>query len=282
MRVQESWVGAANRLADHGVEVPSLEAEVLVRHVLGIDRAQFFAALSDGLHCPDEGEIDRLVGRRLAGEPLAYIQGRREFYGLELVVNPSVLVPRQETETLVDQVLELSKNMPEQGLRVADVGTGSGAIAIAIAVNLPRATLYAIDSSREALEVARVNCDNHDVSERVHLRPGDLVDALPCDMDIIVSNPPYIQSGELEHLAEEVRREPTIALDGGVDGLRVIRRLFQQAPPLLRPGGKLVVEIAPEQLESVSALARNTVPAGRVSFRRDLLGLPRAVVLSLS
>jgi release factor glutamine methyltransferase len=282
VRVQESWVGAANRLADHGVEVPSLEAEVLVRHVLGIDRAQFFAVLSDGLPCPDEGEIDRLVARRLAGEPLAYIQGHREFYGLELVVNPSVLVPRQETETLVEQVLELSKHMPAEGLRVADVGSGSGAIAIAIAVNLPQATLYATDASREALEVARVNCDNHGVSERVHLYPGDLVDALPCDVDIIVSNPPYIESGELEHLAEEVRREPAIALDGGVDGLRVIRRLFQQAPPLLRPGGKLVVEIAPEQLESVSALARNTVPAGQVSFRRDLLGLPRAVVLSLS
>ena len=281
MKIQESWVGAANRLADHGVEVPSLEAEVLVRHVLGIDRAQFFAALSDGLSCPDESKIDRLVAHRLAGEPLAYIQGHREFYGLELVVNPSVLVPRQETETLVDQVLELSKHIA-QGLRVADVGTGSGAIAIAIAVNLPQATVYATDASSEALEVARVNCNNHDVSERVHLYSGDLVDSLPCDMDIIVSNPPYIQSDELEQLAEEVRREPPIALDGGADGLRVIRRLFQQAPPLLRPGGKLVVEIAPEQLESVSALARNTLPAGQVSFRRDLLGLPRTVVLSLS
>jgi len=282
MRIQESWVGTASRLADRGIEVPSLEAEVLVRHVLGIDRAQFFAALSDGLPCPDEGEIDRLVARRLAGEPLAYIQGCREFYGLELVVNPNVLVPRQETETLVDQVLELSKHMPAEGLRIADIGTGSGAIAIAIAVNLPQATLYATDASREALEVARVNCDYHDVSKRVHLHPGDLLDVLPCDMDIIVSNPPYIQSDKLEHLAQEVRQEPAVALDGGADGLKVIRRLFQQAPPLLRLGGKLVVEIAPEQLESVSALAQNTVPAGQVSFRRDLLGLPRAVVLSLS
>ena len=282
MTVQESWVGAANRLADHGVEVPSLEAEVLVRHVLGIDRAHFFAALSDGLPCPDEAEIDRLVTRRLTGEPLAYIQGHREFYGLELVVNPSVLVPRQETETLVDQVLELSKRMPAQGLRIADVGTGSGAIAIAVAVNLPHATVYATDASREALEVANINRSKHGVSVQVHLHHGDLIDALPCDMDIIVSNPPYIRSGEVTQLAEEVRREPAVALDGGADGLRLIRRLFQQAPARLRPGGGLVVEISPEQLESVSELARDAVPGGRVSFRRDLLGLPRAVVLSLS
>ena len=282
MRVQESWVGAATRLADHGVEVPSLEAEVLVRHVLGIDRAQFFASLTDGLPRSDEGEIDRLVARRLNGEPLAYIRGHREFYGLELVVNTSVMVPRQETETLVDQVLELSKHMTPQGLRIADVGTGSGAIAIAIAVNLPQATVYATDVSREALEVADINRSKHGVSVQVHLHHGDLIDALPCDMDIIVSNPPYIRSSEVEQLAEEVRREPAVALDGGADGLRLIRRLFQQAPPRLRPGGGLVVEIAPEQLESVSGLARDAVPGGMVSFRRDLLGLPRAVVLSLS
>ena len=281
MKVSESWAGATDRLSAHGVPEPSLEAEVLVRHALGVDRSQFFANLNQGLVHHQKGQIDRLVERRILGEPLAYIRGHREFYGLEFVVNRHVLVPRQETETLVDEVLELSSRPPLARLRIADIGTGSGAIAVSIAVNETRAVVFATDASREALEIADANCVRHGVSERVQLLRGDLVEPLPGLMDIIVSNPPYIRSAEIEGLQAEVRREPTIALDGGHDGLEPTRRLLREAPDKLRPGGSLVIEIEPEQVHIVRALASKAAPRGRVYSIADIQGVSRAVVLAL-
>ena len=286
MTVRESWVQGAEQLANSGVADAPIEAEVLLRHAMDVERADFFASLQQPLSTSGQVRMDRSVQRRTAGEPLAYILGRREFYGLDFQVSSHVLVPRQETELLVDEVLEFARARPErsrraQRLLIADVGTGSGAIAVAIARHLPQATVYATDSSPQALQSAGINSRRHGVSNRVHLRHGDLLEALEAPVDVVVSNPPYLRTGELPGLPPEVRREPQCALDGGPDGLQVIRRLFLQAPGRIRAEGVLIVEIAPQQLEPVTRMARAAFPSARVSFARDLLGLPRVVSVLL-
>ena len=289
MKIRESWMRATEQLAHNGVPDASIEAEVLLRHAMDVERADFFAALHHRLDAPDQERVDMSVRRRASGEPLAYILGHREFYGLDIQVDSHVLVPRQETELLVDKVLELAEdetfraapNRHGRALLIADVGTGSGAIAVAIAHHLPQAIVYATDSSRQALAVADINRRRHGVSNRVHLRQGDLLEALQAPVDVIVSNPPYIRTDELAGLPIEVRREPSGALDGGHDGLQIIHRLFLQAPRRIRAGGCLLVEIAPQQLEDVSRLGREAFPSAKVSFARDLLGLPRVVCVGL-
>ena len=272
MTLRTAWTQARSRLEHAGVEDAALEAEVMLRHALGIDRAAFFAALEEPADAPG---LERAVERREAGEPLAYVLGRREFYGLDILVTPAVLIPRQETEHLVDAILEIGGG--RAGLAVADVGTGSGAIAVAAAVNLPACRVHATDVSQAALRVARDNCRMHRVEGRVELRHGDLLDALDGPVDVIASNPPYVRTGEIGGLAREIGREPVEALDGGPDGLDVIRRLFDQAPAALNPGGAVLVEIDPRQLPAVTSLAAAAFPGGRVAHRLDLAGRPRVV-----
>jgi release factor glutamine methyltransferase len=286
MKLRESWVRSMAQLEHAQIADAGIEAEVLIRHALAVERADFFAALNDQLAPPQEARVSRLVERRMAGEPLAYITGRREFYGLDFYVSPGVLIPRQETELLVDRVLEIyvdgslgAHDGPGHKLAIADVGTGSGAIAIAIAHHLPSATVYATDASREALLVADINRRRHAVERRVHLRQGDLLEALEAPVDAIVSNPPYLRTDELAGLPREVRREPSRALDGGADGLDIVRRLMREAPSHLRPGGRVVVEIAPQQLGPVLRLGRKAFPGASLSFARDMLGLPRMVTI---
>ena len=282
MTVRESWLVARDRLANSSVADAGLEAEVILRHALGLGRAEFFAALGDEVLQAQGALAESLVRRRASGEPLAYILGSREFYGLDFWVNPDVLVPRQETELLVDKVLEFCAARPsDRRLAIADIGTGSGAIAVAIAKNLPHATIYATDSSRSALVVTEVNRRRHQVADRVHLRRGDLLEALEAPVDVVVSNPPYVRARELAGLPREVRREPASALDGGADGLEMIRLLLRQAPDYVRPGGLLAVEIAPGQLDPVTEIARTRFPRAAVSHELDLSGMPRVVKVSL-
>lgn len=277
--LRQAWANARDRLADAGIADASLEAEVLLRTALGIDRTGFLASL--GQPVPDDRleAAEKLLVRRLDGEPLAYVVGAREFYGLEFAVDPSVLVPRQETEHLVDAVLDYSRRRGDPPLEVADVGTGSGAIAVAIAHRLRAATVYATDVSPRALEVADANRRRHGVGARVHLREGDLLDALPGPVHVIASNPPYIPTGELTSLPLDVRREPVEALDGGPDGLSIVRRLVRGAHARLRPGGRLLVEIAPDQLDAVAAVASENFPEAEVGFERDLSGASRLLVV---
>lgn len=217
--------------------------------------------------------------RRVAGEPLAYITGHREFYGLDFVVSPAVLIPRQETELLVDAALDFARGNADDSISIADVGTGSGAIAVAVAHSLPQAHVHATDCSAAALQVAERNCRKHGVANRVSLLHGDLLDPLPLGVDLIVSNPPYIASRLLPELPREVRREPQLALDGGEHGLDVIGRLIKQAPAKLNAGGRLILEISPEQLEAVRELARTFLPDAVVEHRNDLLELARCVTV---
>ena len=283
MRIRESLVKTASLLSSDGIDDADLEAEVLLRHALGWRRTELFAALEAPVPPSVEGQLRILVNRRLGREPLAYLLGHREFYGLDFLVNAHVLIPRQETEVLVDRTLEhcSSRKGRRDGLLIADVGTGCGAIAIAIAANLPHVTICATDVSREALTVADINRRHHGLQERVQLVRADLLHGLPGPADVIVSNPPYLKTEEIPQLAAEIGREPVRALNGGADGLDVIRRLLHQAGSALRPGGCLLVEIAPEQQEAVSQLATELFRNAHVSFASDSLGLARALVVEL-
>ena len=281
MKISQFLARAAEQLSERHIPDPYIEAEVLLRHVLGMKRAELFVASDEALTSHQEERVRRFLRRRLEGEPLAYIVGHREFYGLDFVIDRHVLIPRQETELLVDRVLEYARSRPGEDLRIVDVGTGSGALAVAIARQLPRATLYATDVSRQALLVADVNRRRHGVSNRVHLCQGDLLEALGGSVDIIVSNPPYIRTGEMAHLGSEVRREPPRALDGGADGLDVTRSLLQQVPARLYPGGLVLVEISPEQRGEVKRMAQEVIPGASVSSAKDLLGLPRVLIVEL-
>ena len=269
-------------LRDGGIAEWGVEAEALLRHVLGVCRSEFLTLVYGDDAClssSQSGHLESLLERRLSGEPLAYIVGTREFYGLELNVNEHVLIPRQETELLVDVVLEYLPSFgPEP--TVVDVGTGSGAMALAIAAHNESVDLLATDVSRQALDVARRNASKLELDDRVRFVRCDLLEAVGGPVDIIVSNPPYIPSGQIRHLQAEVQREPMIALDGGDDGLEPFRRLLSQAKEKLNTGGVVVVELMPEQMEVAAEIARQGMPSlSGLWTREDLMGSERALVL---
>lgn len=270
----------AATLDRHDIQDSRLEAEVLLRHVLRYDRARFYASLNEPTNAECVELALNLVERRVNREPLAYITGHREFYGLDFMVSPAVLIPRQETELLVDAALKFACESDDSGISVADIGTGSGAIAIAVAANLPSAHVYALDRSTGALQIAALNCRKHGISDRITLLEGDLLAPLPKPVDLIVSNPPYIPSQLLHGLAPEVQREPKLALDGGKKGLKVISRLLEQAPSKLKAGGSLILEISPEQAEAIQFMAGKRFPTADISYATDLLGLTRCVIVS--
>lgn len=258
---------------------PRLDAELLLAHVLQVPRAQLWAR-PERLLTPDEQASYRgLVTRRIAGEPLPYITGWIEFYGLEFAVDPRVLIPRPETETLIDLALAWQAEAACRVLEVADVGTGSGCIAIALAHAWhAQAHIYALDLSTEALAVARANAERHGVAGRISFVQSDLLLALPCPVDLIVSNPPYVAAGD--PLPQPVREhEPCLALDGGADGLDLIRRLLIQAPDYLRPGGAMLIEIGAAQGATVLDLARSAFPQAEVIVHLDLAGLDRVLMV---
>ncbi len=291
--LRQSLIAVRSVLRDGGVLEFRVEAEVLLRHVLGIDRSEFLTLVygSDlGLTDSQSLQLQSLLTRRLSGEPLAYIIGHREFYGLDLHVTDDVLIPRQETELLVDIVLEFYRKArrgrfqtcPYQPM-VVDVGTGSGGLALAIATHARTANLVATDISQDALDVARRNAINLGLSDRVEFIHGDMLSPIQGPIDVIVSNPPYIPSDEIEGLAVEVRQEPRIALDGGIDGLDPLRRLFAQTSGKLATGGVLIVELMPEQMDRAEKLAVETMGHGiEVTSHKDLMGNKRALVVRRS
>jgi release factor glutamine methyltransferase len=253
-------------------DLPRLEAEVLLAHVLGTSRTALLAHSERRLTSNQLTNYQTLIRRRASDYPLPYLTGCVEFYGLEFEVTPEVLIPRPETETLVDLALA---RQPET---VADVGTGSGCIAVSLAVHLPEATVHAIEVSPAALAVAQRNVERHGVAERVRLMIGDVLTPRPGRAALIVSNPPYIPTGECASLQASVRNhEPLLALDGGPDGLAIIRRLLAQAPAVLYPGGALLIEIGADQGEEASLLARTYFPEAEVRVHPDLAGRDRVL-----
>ena len=279
-------VGAAvvrtrNALAHAGVAEAPLEAELLLADTLETDRTGLLAGLSDLLSEERQRHLDSLLSRRMQREPLAYLRGKREFYGLDFHVGPGVLIPRPETETLVEEALALAAlRESEQGTIIADVGTGSGIIAVSLAVHLPRSKLYATDISNTALSTARGNARRHGVDARIAFLGGDLMEPLPERVDIVAANLPYLSTGAIQDLEPEIALyEPREALDGGPGGLDLVRRLLAQAPGHLRTGGALLLELDPWQMDAASRAALQAMPGAAVRCVRDLAGDERVLVV---
>jgi release factor glutamine methyltransferase len=267
---------ARSILAENNIEDAPLEGELLLGHALKISRTQLYLDLDHELSPRQEQTLWRLVERRLNGEPTAYITTHREFYGLDFYVDPRVLVPRPESELLVEIALGLAQNHPLS--TIADIGTGCGAIAISLALELPQVKIYATDISAPALKVALVNCQKYGVIDRVRLLHGDMLDPLPEPVDLIIANLPYVKESEIDG----VKFEPQLALDGGSDGTERIRQLCRQAGSELRPGGSLLLEIGQGQREAVTALLNTLIPDGEIEVTPDLSGIDRVIRLSLT
>jgi release factor glutamine methyltransferase len=277
--VRQATREAVQALEGERVDSPRLDAELLLAHALGTNRAWVLAHPERRLTPKELTRFRDLVGRRLGREPLAYITGHREFFGLDLAVDARVLIPRPETELLVEQALALARRLPEPPL-IADVGAGSGAIAVALAVHLPAARIYALDQSPDPLAVSAQNARRHGVEGRVVCLEGDLLDPLPETVHIVTANLPYVASEEWESLAPEIRvHEPQAALDGGPGGLEVIRRLLAMAGRHLRPQGAILLEIGAEQGPAARTLAAEHFPQARVDLHQDYAGLDRLLIL---
>ncbi|MCK4862690.1 MAG: peptide chain release factor N(5)-glutamine methyltransferase, partial [Dehalococcoidales bacterium] len=265
--------------ADNNIDDASLESEVLLKHVLGIDRVQLYSDLDRNLTPSYEEALNKLLERRIQGEPSAYITGHREFYGLDFRVDCNVLIPRPETELLVEKAIRLAKS--HTITRIADIGTGCGAIAVSLAMNLPETTIYASDVSKPALEVARYNCEKHGMADRIVLLEGDMLEPLPEPVDLIIANLPYVREAELTDDGS-LSYEPSLALNGGEDGLDRIRVLCRQAGNKLCDNGFVLLEIGQGQAEAITALIQETYPSSRIEVECDLAGIERAVSLRLT
>ena len=261
------------------MEEAVLEADVLVRHVLHMERADLLARPDTPLSSAQAAALETLLARRLRREPLAYVLGHREFHGLDFRVTADVMVPRPETETLVEEALAWAGARPDP-ITVADIGTGSGCIVVSLAVGLPDARFVATDVSQAALAVAEGNARRHGVAERVRLLSGYLLQPLPGHVDLIVANLTYVPSGRIDSLQPEVRdHEPREALDGGPDGTDLLRPLLRHAGAYLRPAGALMLEIDEEQGSTMAEAARTAFPAAAVCVLPDLSGRDRVLVV---
>ena len=262
------------RFTERGLDSPRLDAELLAAHAFGMTRLHLYTQFDRPLLAEELAALRALVKRRQAGEPVAYLTGHKEFWSLDLHVDARVLIPRPDTETLVELALEVIA--VDLDAQVADIGTGSGAIALAIAKQRPRAQVTATDLSNEALLVARANADR--LGLNLTFESGDLLSALAPNarFHLIVANLPYIPSADIPGLAPEVRSEPMRALDGGPDGLDLVRRLIASAPAHLHPGGVLALEIGAGQADDTVALM---AAGGFVAPQRrsDLGGIERVI-----
>lgn len=264
---------AEDRLRAAGVESPGLDARVLFRHVRTLTAAELFLHLDDPVSSEHSSALYQLVERRASGEPVAYLTGRREFYGLDLQVTPDVLIPRPETELLVERAIA---GLPA-ATRVVDVGTGSGAIAIAVAHHRQDVRMLAVDRSAAACRIAAVNIRAQHVERAVGVACADLLSAVRWPVDAVLANLPYVPHNELPGLPAEVQQEPKQALDGGVDGLALYRRLFADLAGR-RPFPALILcEIAPTQVAAMLAQAAASLPHHRVQVLPDLAGRARLV-----
>jgi release factor glutamine methyltransferase len=278
MRVVELIAQGAKRLSEAGCLDVWLESLLILSHTLGKSKEWVLAHPEAQVVQEEEHLFFSLLERRAKREPLPYILGQVEFYGITLKIDRRALIPRPETELLVEKALEWARSLPS--LTVADVGTGSGAVAIALALHLgEKGLVYGLDSSPQALELAQENAALNRVEKRIVFLLSDLLSALEKPVDLIVANLPYVPSAQLEKLAPELQWEPREALDGGPDGLESIRKLLSQAPSYLKRGGAILLEVGPGQARKVKALARKAFPHARISSFPDLRGIMRVVMV---
>ena len=274
---------ARQKLSQAGIDDACIEAEFLMRHTVGVSKTQLYSEPDRAITSAEANRVWEFVQRRLRHEPTAYILKYCEFYGIDFYIDQRVLIPRPETELLVEKAIEFAScYYQNKNLTIADIGTGSGIIAISLALALPKARIYATDISPASLEIAEINCRRHKVSDQVKLLQGNLLEPLPEPVDMIVSNLPYIKDAELKMLSPEIINfEPIVALAGGGDGLDKIRSLLAQVPDKICPGGYLLMEIGQGQAQVVTSIINNYLPESSIELIPDLSGIDRVVKVSL-
>lgn len=274
MQLKDALSAAITRLTANNVPSPRMNAELLLTFTLSCDRAYLFAHPERELTSEEESRYETALSERSSGVPAQYITGHQEFWGMDLIVSPAVLIPRPETEHVIETVLELRGADP--AIRIVDVGTGSGCIALALAKELPGADIHATDISSEALEVAHANAARRQLNHRIHFHQTDLLAGLSGQFDIVVSNPPYVGESEEDAVQLEVRKfEPSNAVFAGKTGTEVIARLIPQAKQILRPGGWLIMEIS----GTIANAVRNLLAGWRdVRIKPDLQSIPRVAM----
>jgi release factor glutamine methyltransferase len=276
--IRRTLAWTSEDFASRGIPSPRLDAELLISHALDCDRIDLYLNMERPLANPELGRVRTLVERRRRREPVAYILGEREFYGRRFRVDPSVLIPRPDTETLVERLFDAVP--ADFGGRFLELGTGSGAIAVTVAVERPRLRIQATDISSAALSIARQNARLHDVESRMDFHDGDLFEALDTEgaYDVICFNPPYVSSADWDGLAPEiVQYEPKAALDGGADGLDFYRRTLASVDEWLAPSGILLLEVGQGQVNPVLELVRANGRFRSIENHPDLGGVPRVI-----
>jgi release factor glutamine methyltransferase len=276
--IKDALNSAISALTASQVGSPRLNAETLLMFTLGRDRAYLFAHPEHELTSQEKINYQEAIAQRAMGIPAQYITGHQEFWGMDLIVSPAVLIPRPETEHVIEAALNLS---PGTGSRIVDVGTGSGCIALALAKELPQAEIHATDISSAALEIARANAARHGLGSRIHFHQTDLLQGFePGSFDLIVSNPPYVGESEEDQVQLEVRKyEPRYAVFAGPTGLEVIERLIPQAHAVLKPGGFLIMEMSGTIAEGVKRLLAGW---SNLQVINDLQGIPRVAIATKS
>jgi len=271
-------------LRSNGTDNSHIEARMLLGYTTKLSPVQIYTQPELTLSQEQKVKLQELLERRLRHEPTAYILNNREFYGTDFYVDSRVLIPRPETELLVDMALDFANHSHTYLAKpplIADIGTGCGAIAISLALNLPQSKIYATDISYSALEVARLNCEYHNVADKITLLQGNLLEPLPHPVDLLVANLPYIKSSELTNLSPEITRfEPRMAIDGGASGLDYIHQLLAQVKGRINNKGCLLLEIGQNQEKEVSHLIRNCLGKVNLEFMSDLNGIKRLVKLN--
>lgn len=279
MQLKEALAAAVSRLTTENVPSPKMNAELLLRFVLGCDRAYLYAHPEREVTADESFRYEAALNERARGVPAQYITGHQEFWGMDLIVTPAVLIPRPETEHLIEAVLELTtggRGRPTHTMRIVDVGTGSGCIALALAKELPNAEIFATDISAAALEVAQANAARHQLQNRIHFHQANLLEGITPSFDFVVSNPPYVGDSEEDQVQLEVRKfEPRNAVFAGPTGLEVIARLIPQVHAALRPGGWLVMEISGTIAQRVTQLLSAW---DEVCIKPDLQSIPRVAL----
>lgn len=278
MNVREALNMGQKQLYEAGIANPALDSQLILSHVLGTNRLNLLVYDKVNLTKQQQECYGILLSQRCQFVPIAYIIGRKEFYGLNFYIKTGVLIPRPETEFVVEETLKAAGTISYPV--IADLCCGSGAISVAIAVNNNKAKIYAIEISDIACEVARFNINAHDVKDRVSLFKGDLWTPLEerkiRELDIIVSNPPYIPSQELKNLPKDVKNEPRLALDGGSDGLEFYHRIVSRAPEFLKPGGRIIFEIGWNQASDVKSILEKS-GFKQIKVRKDYAGFDRII-----
>ncbi|WDV46066.1 peptide chain release factor N(5)-glutamine methyltransferase [Clostridiaceae bacterium M8S5] len=283
IKIKEALSESIKKLENAGISNPVLDTQLILCHILNKDRAYLYCHINDGISDEQLSVFNNLIEERCKGYPLQYITNKQEFMGLEFYIGEGVLVPRPDTEILVEEVLNFCKNelKDKNKIDIADIGSGSGAIGISIAKHEKRASMHSVDISDIALEITRINIKRLSVIDRIKLYKGNMLSPLlreKIQLDIIVSNPPYIPSKDIEGLQIEVSKyEPRLALDGGKDGLTFYREIVINAPKLLKKNGMLALEIGYNQGEDIIKIIEKSKSFKDVRIVKDLAGLDRVV-----